>query len=71
MKKLLFILMIAIIGCAAPKQDKKDICQPYYYHVILEEDSLVIADCMEGRHVASVPYDKIGILDSIFIADNE
>lgn len=52
-------------GKACPKQE----CKSYYYHITLEDTAMIISD--HGRFVASVPYDKTGILDSIFIKDNE
>jgi len=39
------------------------------YQVTLEEKYLLVENC--GRLVAEVPYDRIGVLDSIFIDDNE
>ena len=39
------------------------------YQVNLEPDSIMIYDY--SRKVAAVPYEKAGILDSIFIKDNE
>jgi hypothetical protein len=66
MKKLLFVLLVAAIGCSTEQNND---CKPYYYHVTLEDDSIIISD--HGRHVASVPYEQIGVLDSIFVADNE
>lgn len=39
------------------------------YQLTLEEPYLKIENC--GRLVAEVPYDRIGVLDSIFIDDNE
>ena len=39
------------------------------YQVILEPDSMMIWD--GGRKVAAVSYQKTGVLDSIFIKDNE
>lgn len=65
MRKLLFVLLVAVVGCSA----KQEQCKPYYYHVTLEDDSIIISD--HGRHVASVPYEQIGVLDSIFVTDNE
>lgn len=41
----------------------------YQYQVTLDEDSVTITDF--DRHVASVPYNKIGVLEDVFIADNE
>lgn len=41
----------------------------YQYQLTLEDDSLIVTDF--DRHVASVPYEKIGVLNNIFIADNE
>ena len=41
----------------------------YSYEVLLEEDSLHIVD--KSRVVAVVGYNQIGVLDSIFIKDNE
>jgi hypothetical protein len=65
MRKLLFVLLVAVVGCSA----KQEQCKPYYYHVELQDDSIIISD--HGRHVASVPYEQIGVLDSIFVTDNE
>jgi hypothetical protein len=39
------------------------------YQVMLEEDGMIIYDWK--RVVASVPYNKIGVLDSVFMKDNE
>jgi hypothetical protein len=39
------------------------------YQVFLEPDSIMIYDF--ARKVAAVPYNKTGVLDSIFIKDNE
>lgn len=39
------------------------------YQLTLEEPYLKIENC--GRLVALVPYDQIGVLDSIFVVDNE
>jgi hypothetical protein len=39
------------------------------YQVILEPDSMMIYDWK--RLVAAVPYSKTGVLDSVFIADNQ
>lgn len=39
------------------------------YQLFLEPDSLMIWD--GERKVASVPYKQIGVLDSVFIKDNE
>jgi hypothetical protein len=39
------------------------------YQLFLEDDSLMIYSF--GRKVAAVPYHKTGVLDSIFIADNQ
>jgi hypothetical protein len=39
------------------------------YQVTLEPDSLYIYDWQ--RLVAAVPYNKIGVLDSVFMKDNE
>jgi hypothetical protein len=39
------------------------------YQLFLEPDSMMIYSF--GRKVAAVPYHKTGVLDSIFIADNE
>jgi hypothetical protein len=44
-------------------------CPRAEYQVSLEEDYMVISDY--GRIVAEVPWNKTGVLDSIFIADNE
>jgi hypothetical protein len=66
MKNLLFLLLLAFIGCSTKQNND---CKPYYYHVTLEDDSIIISE--HGRHVASVPYDQIGVLDSIFVTDNE
>jgi hypothetical protein len=55
-------------GKACPAPNLSD-CKPYHYHVTLEDDSIIISD--HGRHVASVPYEQIGVLDSIFVTDNE
>lgn len=41
----------------------------YTYEVLLEQDSLHIVD--KARVVAVVGYNQIGVLDSIFIKDNE
>lgn len=41
----------------------------YSYEILLEQDSLHIVD--KSRVVAVVGYNQIGVLDSIFIKDNE
>ena len=41
----------------------------YQYQLTLEDDSLIVTDF--DRHVASLPYNKIGKLDDVLIADNE
>jgi archaeosine-15-forming tRNA-guanine transglycosylase len=41
----------------------------YQYQLTLEDDSLIVTDF--NRHVASLPYNKIGKLDDVLIADNE
>lgn len=41
----------------------------YQYQLTLEDDSLVVSDF--DRHVASIPYNKIGKLNDVLIADNE
>ena len=41
----------------------------YSYEVLLEDDSLHVVD--KARTVAVVGYKQIGVLDSIFIKDNE
>ena len=70
MKNIIFLLLITIVGCCSvPKQEYKDVCQPYYYHIELQDSVMIITE--HGRFVASVPYDKTGILDSIFVDDNE
>ena len=70
MKQILFILtlVVFITSCTSsePTQDK---CEPYYYHITLEDTAMIITD--HGRFVASVPYEKTGVLDSIFVDDNE
>jgi hypothetical protein len=63
-------MLITVIGCfSVSNQECKNDCKSYYYHVTLEDDSIIISD--HGRHVASVPYEQIGVLDSIFVTDNE
>jgi predicted restriction endonuclease len=52
----------------APNEDLR-LFPAYQYQVTLDPDNIVITDF--DRHVASVPYSKIGLLDSIFIKDNE
>jgi archaeosine-15-forming tRNA-guanine transglycosylase len=41
----------------------------YQYQLTLEDDSLIVTDF--DRHVASLPYEKIGKLGDVLIADNE
>ena len=41
----------------------------YEYQVVLEDNFIHIEN--NGRYVGSLPYDKIGKLDSLFISDNE
>ena len=41
----------------------------YQYQLTLDPDSLVVSDF--GRIVATIPYNQTGVLDSVFIADNE
>ena len=41
----------------------------YQYQLTLEDDSLIVTDF--DRHVASLPYNTIGKLDDVLIADNE
>jgi hypothetical protein len=41
----------------------------YSYEILLEQDSLHIID--KARVVAVVGYNQIGVLDSVFVKDNE
>jgi hypothetical protein len=66
MRNLLFILLLVIVSCSYKQNND---CKSYYYHVTLESDSVIISD--HGRIVASVPYEQIGVLDSVFTADNK
>jgi hypothetical protein len=65
MRKLLFVLLVAVVGCSA----KQEQCKPYYYHIELQDSVMIITE--HGRFVASVPYEQTGVLDSIFVDDNE
>jgi hypothetical protein len=67
MKNIIFLLLITIVGCCSvPKQEE---CQPYHYHIELQDSVMIITE--HGRFVASVPYEQTGVLDSIFVDDNE
>lgn len=41
----------------------------YQYQLTLDPDTLVVTDF--DRHVASIPYNKLGVLEDILIKDNE
>lgn len=51
------------------KDDMLKICSLSEYQLILEDDSLVIYDA--DRFVGAAHYTQTGILDSIFIKDNQ
>ena len=72
MKKLItFLLIVAVLAsCSTKTVDPcKECCKSWHYQVTLEDSAMVITD--HGRHVATVPYEQTGILDSVFMADNE
>jgi len=69
MKKLIaFLLLVAVVASCQPDR-RYECCKSWHYQVTLEDSAMVITD--HGRHVATVPYEKTGILDSVFMADNE
>jgi hypothetical protein len=57
-----------ITGDWRPDEDLR-IAPASEYQVILEPDSIMIYDWK--RLVAAVPYKKAGVLDSVFMKDNE
>lgn len=58
-------LLLLLTSCRDSEKNKT----AYEYQLTLEEEAIYIYD--GDRLVASVPYEQTGILDSVFIADNE
>jgi hypothetical protein len=69
---LLFASIVSAVGCSVETNyvhNYGNEVKPYEYQLVLEDSFIVISN--NGRHVANVPYERSGVLDSIFIADNE
>jgi len=69
-KYYILLMLITVIGCfSVSNQECKNDCKSYYYHIELQDSVMIITE--HGRFVASVPYEQTGVLDSIFVDDNE
>jgi len=69
MYKMLFVLLGVLLASCSTRQAPAECCKSWHYQVTLEDSAMVISD--HGRHVATVPYEKTGVLDSVFMADNQ
>jgi hypothetical protein len=63
MKKLIAFLLVCFFVACAENPDKGE------YQLTLEQDYMILK--CDGRFVARLTYDRVGVLDSILITDNQ
>lgn len=63
MKKLIVIILVCFLVACTEDPSKGE------YQLTLEQDYMILK--CDGRFVARLTYDRVGVLDSVLIADNQ